>query len=91
VLDDLEARLPRWWDAATGQGSSPDTYDLSALGPVPDRLRTRAIAVLAGQREVEAAMAARLAVLGAAVHGAALRQAGSGDRRPVPVFVDRRA
>ncbi len=87
VLVEMERRLSCWWAAVSGEGPFPPAYRLpDDLGPVPARLRSRAAAVLAAQRDVEDAMGARQAVL-----GALLRRGTTPRPSSVACFVDRRA
>jgi hypothetical protein len=87
VLDVMERRLDHWWAAVHGEAPFPATYRLpDGLGPVPTRLRSRAATVLAAQRDVEDAMGARRAAL-----GALLRQGTTPRPSSVACFVDRRA
>ncbi|HEX4081704.1 MAG TPA: hypothetical protein VHX40_01985 [Acidimicrobiales bacterium] len=87
VLDEMERRLDHWWAAVHGEAPFPPVYRLpDGLGPVPGRLRSRAATVLAAQRDVEDAMGARRAAL-----GALLRQSTTPRPSSVACFVDRRA
>ena len=87
VLDEMERRLDRWWAAVHGEAPFPPAYQVpDDLGPVPDRLRSRAAAVLAAQRDVEDAMGARRAAL-----RALLRQGTTPRPSSTACFVDRRA
>jgi len=84
----MEGRLAAWWAALEGRGPFPPAYEMATtLGPVPSRLRPKALAVLAGQRDVEVAIRNRRSAIGALLHGS-----GTADRRqPTPRFVDGRA
>lgn len=88
VLDQLEARLVAWRAALRGARPFPEWFEWpEGLGACPERLRGRARAVLATQRDIEDEMTARRAALGALLHGI-----GTTDRRPpVPLFVDQRS
>ena len=70
-----------------GEAPFPATYRLpDGLGPVPTRLRSRAAMLLAAQRDVEDAMGARRAAL-----GASMRESTTPRPSSAACFVDRRA
>lgn len=88
VLDELEGRLAAWREALRGAGDFPADFRWPGdLGDCPARLRNRARAILATQRDIEDELTARRAALGALLHGI-----GTTERRPpVPLFVDQRS
>lgn len=85
VLDELQQRLVRYQRALQGAGPMPEPYVPPELaGPMPSHLAPRARLILAGQRDVEYQLRARMGALSAALDTA-------GRPVPAPRYVDRRS
>ncbi|MHB1583555.1 MAG: hypothetical protein ACYCU7_13340 [Acidimicrobiales bacterium] len=87
VLDQLQERLGRYQRALQGRCPLPGPYDVPETdGPMPAHLAARARVILAGQRDVEYQLRARMGAVAAAL--AAARHPSA---PPRPVYLDRRS
>lgn len=87
VLDELQERLRRYQRALQGRSPLPEPYTVPELDePMPAHLLPRARMILAGQRDVEYQLRARMGAVAEALSAARHPLAP-----PVPVFVDRRS
>lgn len=85
VLDDLADRLRRYQQALQGYCPLPEPYEVpEPAGPLPEHLAARARVILAGQRDVEYRLRARMGALAGAMAGA-----GRVATPPAPEFLDR--
>jgi hypothetical protein len=87
VLDELADRLRRYQQALQGRCPLPEPYVVpEPAGPLPEHLAARARVILAGQRDVEYQLRARMGAMAGAMAGV-----GRAAASPAPEFLDRRS